>query len=164
VGFTLADIRRLTKALKGAAEARVYRRLQAVLWVAQGRGISEVALLTGASRRSIYGWVSCYLGHHHPEELREGPRSGRPRAAPAITDRRIARELRRDPLRLGYSATAWTVPLLAAHLSARSQCAITERTLRRRLKQLGLRWKRPRYVYAENDPHRAQKKGLWSDD
>jgi transposase len=59
----------------------------------------------------------------------------------------------------GYSATTWTVELLAKHLSRTSGCPISGRTLRRRLRAMGLRWKRPRYVYATGDPHRAQKKG-----
>jgi len=59
---------------------------------------------------------------------------------------------------LGYNTTGWTVALLAQHLSQKYRCAISERTLRRRLRCLGLRWKRPRYAYATKDPHRAQKK------
>ena len=39
--------------------------------------------------------------------------------------------------------------------------SITPDTLRRRMRALGLRWNRPRYVYANKDPHRAQKKGGW---
>ncbi len=41
-------------------------------------------------------------------------------------------------------------------------CSISARTLRRRMKEIGLRCKRPRYVYSEKEPHRAQKKGRLS--
>ena len=41
----------------------------------------------------------------------------------------------------------WTVALLARHCAERLDCAITERTLRRRLREHSYRWKRPRYVY-----------------
>ena len=61
---------------------------------------------------------------------------------------------------LGYSMTTWTVKTLANHLSRTYDCPITERTLRRRMADMGLCWKRPRYVYSTKDPHRAQKKGL----
>ena len=47
---------------------------------------------------------------------------------------------------LGYSSTTRTVKTLANHLSRTSGCQITERTLRRRMREAGLRWKRPRYV------------------
>jgi transposase len=62
-------------------------------------------------------------------------------------------------MRLGYNTTGWTVALLARHPGQKYGCPIAARTLRRRLHRLGLRWKRPRYVYATKDPHRAQKKG-----
>jgi transposase len=56
---------------------------------------------------------------------------------------------------LGYTSTGWTVALLAQHLSKRHGCAITARTLRRRMKALGLRWKRPRYGSLTKEPHRS---------
>lgn len=160
LGFTQYDRRRLTQALKRASDARTYRRLQAVLLIAKGYSVPEVAQITGASVASIYQWVCRYLHKHRIQDLIDAPKDGRPRAASCITAARIERQRQRDPLRLGYQTTTWTVALLASHLSRRYRCVITARTLRRRMRQLGLRWKRPRYVYALKDPHRAQKKGL----
>jgi transposase len=159
LGFTRRDRVRLEKASHTACDARDFRRLQAVLLVAQGRSIAEVAHITGASERSVYGWRRRYLDGHRVGDLGERPRSGRPAAAMIITDEWLRRELRQNPVTLGYSATTWTVKLLANHLSRTTGCPITERTLRRRLRAAGLRWKRPRYVFATKDPHRAQKKG-----
>jgi transposase len=156
------DQQRLEKCLKQVVDARSYRRVKAVLLVATGVMVSKVAQVLGVSRQSVHGWLRRYGKRRAPEELQDGPRSGRPRAARAITNARIAREFRRDPLRLGYNPTRWTVALLATHFSKRHGCQMTARTLRRRLKQMGLRWKRPRYVYAEKAPHSAQKKGLLS--
>src|SRR5262249_22060561 len=93
------------------------------------------------------------------EDLQEAARSGRPISAEKITLARIAREFRRDPLRLGYNSVCWTVPLLASHLSKRYGCRISAITLRRRMKEMGLRWKRPRYVFSQKAPHIAQKRG-----
>jgi transposase len=145
--------------MAAAGEVRLLRRLQAVRLVCEGFGLGEVARLTGASRRSVYEWVGLYLGSHRPADLADGPRSGRPREAGKVTDARIVREFGRDPLRLGYMATEWTVPLLAGHLGRRYGCAITPFTLRRRMKALGLAWKRPRHVFGQKDPHGAWKKG-----
>ena len=159
LGFTRYDRPRLKKALRGATEARDFRRLQAVLLIAQGRPIAEVAQITCVSSRSVYGWLWRYLESHRVEDLTERPRSGRPAAAEAITDECIRGELAKDPMALGYSTTTWTVKTLANHLSSTYDCPITERTLRRRMADMGLCWKRPRYVYSTKDPHRAQKKG-----
>jgi transposase len=143
----------------GADAARDFQRLQSVLLIAQGRSFAEVVRITCADRRSIYRWVRRYLCSHRAEDLAERPRSGRPSASGTIPDACIRRELARSPTELGYSATTWTVNLLAEHLSRTCGRPISGRTLRRRLRAMGLRWKRPRYVYSTKDPHRAQKKG-----
>jgi transposase len=136
--------------------------LQAVLLVAEGRLVAEAAHITGLSRRTVYQLVNSYTARHAVEALCESPRSGRPTVAQALTPARILRELDRSPLRLGYRTNVWTVELLAARLAERYGCAINPRTLRRRMRRMGLRCKRPRYVYSEKEPHLAQKKGRLS--
>ena len=78
---------------------------------------------------------------------------------PTLDRARLLAEITQDPLALGYAATHWTVPLLAAHLASRCGLPINAHTLRRRLHAAGWRWKRPRFVFAEPAPHVAQKKG-----
>src|SRR3954463_5219761 len=122
LGFTRHDPPRLKKALRGATDARDFRRLQAVLLVAQGRPVAEVAQIACASARSVYGWVRRYLSDHRAEALTERPRSGRPPVAGAITDECIRRELAESPMALGYSTTTWTVKTFADHLSHTFGC------------------------------------------
>lgn len=159
LGFNQYDLSRLKRDLKNAHDKRTFQRVQAVLLVAQGRPINEVAEIAGVSPQTVYNWLSRYLDRHQVAALEEMPRSGRPLTAQRITTARILRELRRNPLRLGYPTTVWTVELLADRLGARYECTISPDTLYRRMKQIGLRCKRPRYFYEEKDPHRAQKKG-----
>jgi transposase len=162
LGFNRYDAPRLRRALKQATDKRLFQRVQAVLLVAQNHAVSEVADISGVSAQTVYNWVNLYLQEHKVEALEDSPRSGRPLSAEQITSARILRELHRNPLKLGYRTTVWTVALLAEHLSRRYQCLIGSFTLRRRMKSLGLRCKRPRYFYEEKDPHRAQKKGRLS--
>ena len=159
LGFNQYDVSRLTKALQRATDARLFQRLQAVLWVAQGETISEVVELTGVSAQTVYNWLQRYLACHQVAALGDAPRSGRPVIAPQITATAILQHLRCNPLHLGYRTTVWSVKLLAAHLRRQYDCPITPHTLRRRMKAMGLRCKRPRYFYEEKAPHRAQKKG-----
>ena len=161
-GFTRSDDRKLKKACQETKSKHLYQRAQAVLLVAQGRSLDEVAEIAGVSLRTVYNWVNRYLAVHHVVALTDTQRTGRPLVATAITAARILQELRRNPLRLGYRATVWTVRLLAQHLTQRYRCEIHPRTLRRRMKALGLHCKRPRYFYEEKAPHRAQKKGRLS--
>ncbi len=162
LGFGKRDHQRLAKALRPEADVRTFRRLQAILLIAEGQDWTTTSHLTGFSQRSLYRFVSRYLDAHQTTALRDGERAGRPAVAPQITKARILRELQRRPLRLGYRTNVWTVELLAEHLSKQYRCSLSPRTLRRRMKQIGLRCKRPRYIYSEKEPHVAQKKGRLS--
>lgn len=155
------DVRRLRRAIKDAKQGRYCRRLMTVLLVALGNRPGKVARLTGQARRTVSLLLGRYAKRRRPADLADRPRKGRPRVAPALTASRLKREYARDPLALGYMATEWTVPLLAGHLRRRCGLPVKPRTLRRRMKALGLVWKRPRYVYHPADPHRPQKKGRW---
>ena len=162
-GFDRYDKGRLRRALVKATDTRLYVRLKAVLLIAEGLLVSEVAKLFDKSRRIVYHWIATYLRDHQPQSLAEGARSGRPLTAQRITDERILAELKRNPLKLGYRTTVWTVEILAGHLSHRYKCEIRPFTLYRKMKKMGLRSKRPRYVYSEKDPNRTQKKGRLSE-
>jgi len=160
--FTRADRRRLARALATARLARDYRRLAAVLRVAEGAPLGEAAREARVARRSVQRWVARYRRTRDPAALADRPRSGRRRAAPALTRERVREVLAQDPRAHGYRATTWTVPLLAGHLRERDGCAVSARTLRRRLHAWRFRWKRPRYAYSGRAAHLAQKKGGWS--
>ena len=158
-GLSGHDRRKLNAAVRAVNDARHLRRVQAVLLVAQGRPMKLVCGTTGLSRQSVYNALRRYRRRRRCADLADRPRPGRPRAARAIGGRQILAALRVDPRDAGFNATAWTVPLLARYLTSRHRAAIAPRTLRRRMHEAGLRWKRPRYVYHQRDPHAAQKKG-----
>ena len=157
--FTRADRRRLARALAATSVARVYRRLAAVLAVAEGEPLVAVARRARVDRTTVRRWVDQYLGARDPNAMADGARPGRPRLR-LLTERRLRRVLATDPRTWGYYAATWTAPLLAAYCAERFRCAVSPRTLRRRLHALGYRWKRPRYRYAHRTTHLAQKKGL----
>ena len=63
-----------------------------------------------------------------------------------------------NPQRRGYRSSGWTVSLLKSELT-KSGYVVSERTVRRTLKRLGFRWKRPKYVLGRPDPDHDSKKG-----
>ncbi len=157
-----ADRKRLAVALEAAREARAYRRVEALLLVAEGQTVAEAARRCHVDRSSVHRWLRQYGTQRDAAVLADRPRSGRPRQSNRLTPRRLAAVLARDPRRCGYQATSWTVPLLAHYLATQEGIAVSARTLRRRLHEADYRWKRPRHVYAGRAAHLAQKKGLWS--
>jgi transposase len=159
-GFSAHDQHRLSRALTQTGAARVFRRIPAVLLLAEGRPFGDTAQLTGLSLQSGYTLVHRYLQSPQGESLHDLPHPGRPSDAPELTASPIVRALRRSPLPLGYRTTGWTVETLAVQLSQRSQFALAPWTLRRRMMPRGVVGKSPRSFYSEKHPHRAQKKGL----
>ena len=152
------DRQRLGRALKQVADARSFRRIQAVLMFAEGLPIPQIARMSGSSERAVYQWIAWYARDHQVDVLYERPRSGRPVVARRITDARIRREMAKNPDRLGYNSLEWTAPLLARHLNSLYNCTISAATLRRRMHAMALRWKRPRHAFSGKDPNRAHKK------
>jgi transposase len=157
--FTGHDRRRLRQAMQQAASARLFRRLQAVLRVAEGESMTRVAQGAGVDRSTVHRWVERYQQSRRVEDLAEVPSPGRPPPADELDEALLAQVLAEDPHEHGRLATTWTVPLRAAHLGRAYGCFVSERTLRRRWHEYGWCWKRPRYVYHERAPHVAQKKG-----
>ena len=160
--FTRADRRRLERALRHARLARDYRRLEAVLLVAEGQTPREAAQRVRGDVTSVRRWVARSLATRDPAALADRPRGGRRRTAPELTRDVVAAALALDPRALGYRATTWTVPLLVGYFAEHAGIAVSARTLRRRLHELGYRWKRPRYAYSGRATHLGQKKGLSS--
>ena len=70
------DRRRLERALSVAREARLYRRTEAVLLIAEEQSISEAARRVRATRLSVRGWVERYLATHDAAALADRPRRG----------------------------------------------------------------------------------------
>ena len=137
----------------------MYRRVEALLLIAEGQTVAEAARRCHVDRSSVHRWRGQYGARRDAAGLADRPRSGRPRQSSWLTPRRLAAGLARDPRRCGYLATSWTVPLLVHDLATQEGVAISARTLRRRLHEADYRWKRPRHVYAGRATHLAQKKG-----
>ena len=157
--LTLTDDEREALVTAAAHERRVrhWRRFQALLRVADGKSPETAAEAVGGSRASVYNWLAA------------GQRAGiaglveRPHAAPirahtAPLERLLMTLLTSDPQMYGHHATGWTVPLLHGEVT-RAGYQVSARTVRRIVRRLGWRWKRPKYVLGRPDPAYAAKKG-----
>ena len=148
----------LEAALHQTHHAGTWRRIRALLLLAEGARVSDVAHLLGVHRQAIHRWRTLFEQERSPDSLQEHVRSGRPPAQRQIAREATARLLEQSPQVLGYRTTAWTVPLLQRHLREQEGHAVSTSTLRRALHALGYRWKRPRFVLARRDPEREGKK------
>lgn len=137
-------------------------RAQALLWLAEGFDVEEVAELLHVSRQTVYNWVSRFQDRHGLElraRLLDAPRSGRPPTADGSIDRLIATVIDGDPRPLGYHSTIWTAPLLRCYLRDHHGIEVSDRTVGRAIDRLRLRWKRPRHELALRPATWRQSKG-----
>jgi transposase len=156
VKLTASQRRQIQIVLRQTRDARLYRRLLAVLESDRGATISEIAELLGVSCQSIYNWIARFQEQGDAAQLSDAPRSGRPARASEAADVVLRTLLMLSPERFGYHATHWTVPLLQDQLRQNTGEEYSSDTVRRSLHRLGYVWKRPRYILAP-DPQREKK-------
>jgi transposase len=162
--FDLTDreFGQLQDLLGSTPHAREVCRLQALLWLAEGEAVADIAERLYVSRRTVYYWVQRF--HQRADldfatRLQDAPRSGRPPAALGIIDSLIAEVIDQDPRELGYHATNWTAPLLRQYLRAVHQLEVSLTSIRRAIDRLDLLWKRPRHQLARRPETWRQAKG-----
>jgi len=146
-------------AAAAAHERRVrhWRRFQALLLVADGKTPEATADAVGCSRASVYNWLTAWqragIGG-----LVEEPHAPPIRGHTAALETLLTGLLTGDPQAYGHHATGWTVPLLHGEVT-RAGYTVSARTVRRIVRRLGWRWKRPKYVLGRPDPAYAEKRG-----
>ena len=148
------------------SDAKSLKRAQALLALASGEKRNEIATRAGVTRTTIYQWAQDFRERKDEpmaDRLRDRPRSGRPPEASQSAKEHVSALMERSPGDFGYRHTAWTVPLLLAHLRRVEQVEVSDTTLRRVLHDLGYRWKRPRYVLSRRPKTWRQSKGGFSE-
>jgi transposase len=133
--------------------------MRALLLWDEGQNATEVSRTLGVGRQSLYEWQARYLERRDPADLLDRPKSGRNPSLSPPERERLGTILEQEPKQYGYHSHGWTVPLLLQHLESQEGVRLSGTTLRRTLRQMGYRWKRPRYVLARKDPEREEKKG-----
>jgi len=159
MSLMVSEIERAALSDAAAHERRVrqWRRYQAVLLVAEGKRPAEAAAGVGCSQASVYSWLAAWRADGLTG-LAEAPHPAPIQAHAAPLETLLTALLADDPQRHGHHATGWTIPLLHGEVGA-AGIRVSDRTVRRAVRRLGWRWKRPKYVLGRPDSAYAEKKG-----
>ena len=160
----------LNAGLRGELEDLVLRtpsakercRAQAVLWLAEGLSVEQIAETFQVSRQTVYNWANRFLrrdGLDLRVRLLDAPRPGRPPAIAEVIDPLIAAALARDPRQSGYHATVWTAGLLQQDLEQAHGIRASLKSISVAIARLHFRWKRPRHELAARPETWRQVKG-----
>jgi transposase len=137
--------RRLRRQLLETRDARLFRRILAVLEYDRGRPAADIACMLGVTRQSVYSWADLYTRELDPTALEDQPGRGRAPLLDEDHEHLLEVLLYGSPQDFGLAPVNWTAPLLRQALELATDQAVSERTLRRVLHRLGYVWKRPRY-------------------
>jgi transposase len=150
--------RRLERQLGSALTVRIYRRTLALLEIAQGRAVTDVARMLRVSRVAVYQWLALYSESRDPAALVDRHRGGRPTFWTDGTEAILQDALEHPPDALGYLAVNWTTRLLKEHVEERSGRAVSEATVRRQVRRLEYVWKRPRHTLQDCKSPRVRRR------
>ena len=155
------DERRLLRQLARTEVGRVSERMHMVLLSSRAYPVPQIAAIFACDEATVRTW----LGRFEAEGidgLRGRPRAGRPRKADPPVRATLDQALTQPPITGGSLAGYWTVAMLVAHLAAVAGHQLSASTVRRTLRALAFRWRRPRHVLPR-DPDAAAKRWALAD-
>lgn len=157
-----ADRFEIQSLLKSGFPGKPLCRAQALLRLADGESVEEIADTLGVNRRTVYYWFERFQNRHGGgilSRLAAAPRSGRPCTAQNVIDPILDELFEVDPRDLGYHYAGWTATLLQAHLKKDFNIDVSVRSIGSAIKRIGVKWKRPRHTLALRPRTWKQSKG-----
>jgi len=131
-------------------------RVRAVKAALDGIPVSQVALTFGVDRTTLHRWL-----RRHDQEgdvgLQRRAVSGRPRKLQSTTAAKLKRIVLAPASRFGFETDLWTVGRVHAVLVDRFNEDVSEDTVWRRLREIGLTWQTPEREYFQADPVKRQR-------
>lgn len=140
------------------------RRAQALLWLAEGKSMQEVASRLSVSRQTVYNWTASLQLRRRDTDivtcLTDKPRSGRPSYRPRVAmvspqaiDSLIVSALGHAPRECGYRALLWTAKLLRQYLQDAHHVQVTIASVRAALARLEAPWQPVTVLAGEQHSH-----------
>lgn len=148
----------LMDAAAATTDRNHWKRIRALLMLAEGKNVSETARALGTTRQSVYNWIHSYRRNPAPEGLADRPRPGRPPRLSAAGRDRLRALLEQRPTDYGYDEAEWTVRLLLKQIDRELGVRLSGGALRRTLHRMGYRWTGTRFAPAAAAAHAREDK------
>jgi len=132
-------------------KAQELLRRSAMEQIDAGESPEDVAAGIGINRRTIYKWISAY--HYYGQEsFTTGKRPGRPAKLNGKQLEKLAKIIRtRNPQQLKFEYALWTIPMVRRLIRENFGVKLSEVSVGRLLKRLGLTPQRPLYRAWQQD-------------
>lgn len=154
--------KKLQTIVRADRDADKVRRAEAILWLDEGVTVTEIAKRLQVQRGTIYNWVTRFherSGGDMDYRLAADASPGRPSEKRELVKRITSQILGKSPIDFGFCSHAWSSMLIHKLILKQENMDISLLTVRRALRELNLRFKRPRYSLARRSPTWQQAKG-----
>jgi transposase len=156
IGPLSDEQRRALLTLRRRAVGRVSMRAQMVLLSTRGYSVAQIAEIFEVGEDVVRSWLHRFQ-QAGPDGLADRPRPGRPPKDP-LARHIVDAQASSSPQCSGLVQTCWTVGLLVAFLAARFRLILSASSVRRYLKLMDWRWRRPRLAPATHAPGSQKKR------
>lgn len=134
---------RLERAARKTKDARFRDRCRAMLWSSEGERCSQIAQRLSVDPTTVARWMKDYRRFGFAG-LKMGKSPGRPPLVDAEARAALVHALDHHPRDLGYELATWTLKALQDYLRKTVHVHVHTETVRKALKKLGYRHKRPK--------------------
>lgn len=140
-----------------SGQLRLYRRIQALLYVVDGKDVAEVAELLQLAEQTVRNYVHAFLVQA-AESLRYQAPPGRPPRLTKTQRKELAELLTAGPEAAGFASACWTTPLVAELVQKRFGIEYHPHYLAELLHELGFSYQKARFISDHLD---AEARAAW---
>lgn len=138
----------------GDHASRLIRRIHALLWLAEGTTVAEVAGRLGVGEQTVRDWLHTFV-HRGETSLAYRSPPGRPPKLTKSQREDLLHCVLAGPEAAGYPTACWTAVLIADLIGERFQVAYHPRYVPHLLGQLGLSYQKAKFCAAGADAEAA---------
>lgn len=166
--FSQAMVEGLEKELTGALglnNLRLYKIVQGLLWVHEGKGLNSIAQLLHVTVKTVANWLRRFIvkgfgwlcGQHYQGRGRKSKLSGEQKQA-------LYAMIKAGPEASGFSCGVWNSALIVELIWRCWGIRYSARYLSRLLKKLGLSYQKARFVSDKSDEQDYEKaRRVWAE-
>jgi transposase len=139
-----ALLKRLQQAY-AQGELRLIKRIHALLYILDGKSVSEVADILKLSLQTIYNYITAFV-LQRLESLKYKRPSGRPRKLTKTQRQVLAKLIERGPEKAGYDCGCWDTVLIQDLIYSRFGVEYNPHYIAELLKNMGFSYQKGRFV------------------
>lgn len=148
--------RRLQRIVQKTMNKNYARRALAILYLHEGKRVTDIAKQLCAARSSVGHWRTLYETYGEAGLVPE-TRGCRPSTVDESLCHCLLILIQSEPMTYGYFRSRWTSEMLAQQVFEETGRVVHSSTVRRLLPKLGIVWRRARPTLCIKDKHKSRK-------